>query len=75
MPKIGDVKTFLDILEGIGVIYSWEGTTLNFDSSNINNENLNFEKIKKIRSSIFLLSPLLHFFGNIKIPFPGGCSI
>ena len=75
MPKIGDVKTFLDILEGIGVIYSWEWTTLNFDSSNINNENLNFEKIKKIRSSIFLLSPLLHFFGNIKIPFPGGCSI
>ncbi|MDD2907946.1 MAG: UDP-N-acetylglucosamine 1-carboxyvinyltransferase [Candidatus Gracilibacteria bacterium] len=75
MPKIGDVQTFLDILEGIGVRYSWEGTTLNFDSSNINNENLNFEKIKKIRSSIFLLSPLLHFFGNIKIPFPGGCSI
>lgn len=30
MPKIGDVKTFLDILEGIGVIYSWEGTTLKF---------------------------------------------
>ncbi|MDD3144879.1 MAG: UDP-N-acetylglucosamine 1-carboxyvinyltransferase [Candidatus Gracilibacteria bacterium] len=75
MPKIGDVQTFLDILEGIGVKYSWEGTTLSFDSSNINNDNLNFEKIKKIRSSIFLLSPLLHFFGNIKIPFPGGCSI
>ncbi|NVP17106.1 UDP-N-acetylglucosamine 1-carboxyvinyltransferase [Candidatus Gracilibacteria bacterium] len=75
MPKIGDVKTFLDILEGIGVKYNWEGTTLNFDSSNITNQNLNFEKIKKIRSSIFLLSPLLHFFGSIKIPFPGGCSI
>ncbi len=75
MPKIGDVMTFLDILEWIWVKYSWEGTSLIFDSSNITNENLNFEKIKKIRSSIFLLSPLLHFFGSIKIPFPGWCKI
>lgn len=75
MPKIWDVKTFLDILEWIWVKYSWEGNSLLFDSSSINNKNLNFEKIKKIRSSIFLLSPLLHFFWNIKIPFPGWCSI
>lgn len=75
VPKIWDVMTFLDILEWIGVKYKWEWSTLHFDSSKITNENLNFEKIKKIRSSIFLLSPLLHFFGNIKIPFPGWCSI
>ncbi|MDD2871727.1 MAG: UDP-N-acetylglucosamine 1-carboxyvinyltransferase [Candidatus Gracilibacteria bacterium] len=75
VPKIGDVNTFLDILSGIGVKYNWEGTSLNLDTSNITNENLNFEKIKKIRSSIFLLSPLLYHFGDIKIPFPGGCSI
>ncbi len=75
VPKIGDVITFLDILEWIWVKYEWEWSTLHFDSTKITNENLNFEKIKKIRSSIFLLSPLLHFFGNIKIPFPGWCSI
>ena len=75
VPKIWDVNTFLDILEWIWVKYSWEWNTLFFDSSNITNENLNFEKIKKIRSSIFLLSPLLHFFWKIKIPFPGWCSI
>lgn len=75
VPKIGDVYTFLDILEGIWVKYKWKKDSLIFDSSNINNKNLNFEKIKKIRSSIFLLSPLLHFFWNIKIPFPWGCNI
>lgn len=75
MPKIWDVKTFLDILEWIWVNYNWDWTSLSFDSSSINNKNLNFEKIKKIRSSIFLLSPLLHFFWSIKIPFPWGCSI
>lgn len=75
VPKIWDVNTFLDILEWIWVQYSWEWTSLNLDSTNITNENLNFEKIKKIRSSIFLLSPLLYFFWDIKIPFPGWCSI
>lgn len=75
VPKIWDVNTFLEILEWIWVKYKWEWDSLNFDSSNITNENLNFEKIKKIRSSIFLLSPLLHFFWNIKIPFPGWCKI
>ncbi len=75
VPKIWDVNTFLEILAWIWVKYSWEGDSLIFDSSRITNENLHFEKIKKIRSSIFLLSPLLHFFWNIKIPFPWGCSI
>jgi UDP-N-acetylglucosamine 1-carboxyvinyltransferase len=31
--------------------------------------------LKKIRASIFLLAPLLHFFGNISMPLPGGCVI
>ena len=75
VPKIGDVKTFLDILENIWVVYSWEENTLFLDATNLNNDNLNFEKIKKIRSSIFLLSPLLYFFKSINIPFPGGCKI
>jgi len=75
VPKIWDVSTLLDILEWIWVKYKFENWVLDLDTSNLNQDNLDFEKIKKIRSSIFLLSPLLHFFGNIHIPFPGGCSI
>ncbi len=75
VPKIWDVNTFLDILEWIWVKYNWEWNSLNLDTTNITNKNLNFDKIKKIRSSIFLLSPLLHYFWDIKIPFPWGCSI
>ena len=75
VPKIGDVNTFLDILSGIWVKYFWEENSLILDSTSLNNDNLNFEKIKKIRSSIFLLSPLLYFFKSINIPFPGGCKI
>lgn len=75
VPKIWDVNTFLDILSWIWVKYNWEWNTLYLDTNNINNENLNFEKIKKIRSSIFLLSPMLYHFWKLKIPFPWWCSI
>lgn len=75
VPKIGDVMTFLEIMEELGASYSFEWNTLTLDTSNLDKDNLNLEKIKKIRASILLLSPLLFFFGNISIPFPGGCSI
>jgi len=75
MPNIWDVNTFLDIMSNIWVKYKFIGDTLEFDSSNISKDNLDLEKIKKIRASIFLLSPLLYFFWNISIPFPWGCNI
>ncbi|MDD3646144.1 MAG: UDP-N-acetylglucosamine 1-carboxyvinyltransferase [Candidatus Gracilibacteria bacterium] len=75
VPKINDVKVFLEIIQELGASYSFEGNTLTLDTSHLDVDNLNLEKIKKIRASILLLSPLLFFFGNISIPFPGGCSI
>lgn len=75
MPKIGDVMTFLEIMKDVWVQYQFEGNTLHFDSSNLKKDNLDIEKLKKIRASIFLLAPLLHFFGNISMPMPGGCVI
>jgi UDP-N-acetylglucosamine enolpyruvyl transferase len=41
------------------------------DTSNLDLTNFNADMIKKIRASILLLSPILHYFGNIEIPFPG----
>ena len=80
VPKIGDVVTLLEIIEDIWVVYEFvscdDGTNdLLLDSTDLHPGSLDYEKIKKIRSSIFLLSPLLHFFGSITMPFPGGCSI
>lgn len=75
MPKIWDVMTFLEIMWDIWVEYSFEWNTLYFDASHVTWENLHLEKIKKIRASIFLLSPLLHLFGKISMPFPWWCSI
>ncbi|MBW7954793.1 UDP-N-acetylglucosamine 1-carboxyvinyltransferase [Candidatus Gracilibacteria bacterium] len=75
IPKIGDVLTFLEIIKTLGVTYSFDENILNLDTTNLDIKNLNSEMIKKIRASILLLSPILHYFGNIEIPFPGGCNI
>lgn len=75
VPKIWDVLTFLNIIETLWCKYSFEWNKLFLDTSILNIENLNVDMIKKIRASILLLSPILHFFWNISIPFPWGCSI
>lgn len=75
VPKIGDVLTFLEIISTIGATSRFEGNTLYLDTTNLDISGMNVDMIKKIRASILLLSPILHYFGNISIPFPGGCSI
>lgn len=75
VPRIGDVFTFLEIIQTIGVVAKFEENTLFLDTSVLDVSQLNADMIKKIRASILLLSPILHYFGNIVIPFPGGCSI
>lgn len=75
VPRIWDVLTFLEIISTIWAEYSFDWDVLNLDTTNLDISNLDADMIKKIRASILLLSPLLHFFGNITIPFPGWCSI
>lgn len=76
VPDIADVRVFLEIMEEMWAIYNLsEEGILNLDTSKLNKDKLNLEKVKKIRASILLLSPLLFFFKDISIPFPGWCSI
>ncbi len=76
VPKIGDVLTFLEIIRELWAKVEFKDNwSLELNTKNLNINHLNLEKIKKIRASILLLSPILFFFKKIKIPFPGGCSI
>lgn len=75
MPHIWDVNTFLEIISTLWAKYTFKENTLNLDTSNLDTSKLNVDMIKKIRASILLLSPILHYFWNISIPFPWGCNI
>jgi len=74
-PLIWDVLTFVDILKGIWVKTSFDKNILSLDTTYLSLEDLNVDMIKKIRASILLLSPLVHYFWELKIPFPWGCNI
>ena len=75
VPRIGDVLTFLSIIESLGVDVQFKWNTLIMDSTNMSMENLNTELVKKIRVGIFLFPALLKRFRTLEIPFPGGCNI
>ncbi len=75
VPRIGDVLTFLEIISTIWAKYTFEENILLLDTTHLDISKMDVEMIKKIRASILLLSPILHYFWNISIPFPGGCSI
>ena len=75
VPRIGDVLTFLEIIESLGVDVHFENNTLKMNTENMSLTNLNRPLIKKIRVGIFLFPALLKRFGELEIPYPGGCNI
>ncbi len=75
VPKIGDVLTFLSIVESLGVIVTWNGNTVTYDTTHLSIDHIDRDKVKKIRVGIFLFPALLERLGALEIPFPGGCNI
>lgn len=75
VPEIGDVMTFLEIIKSLNVEVTFKNNTLTFDTTKMSMENLNRDLIKKIRVGIFLFPALLKRFGELSIPYPGGCNI
>lgn len=74
VPHIGDIESLLSIVKDLWVTYTFLENTLEIDSTHLSHD-LDGHKVQKIRGSIFLLSPILHFFQEINIPFPWGCSL
>ncbi len=75
VPEIWDVVTFIEILSEIWVKINFSNNILEIDSTEIKHTNFDLEKIKKIRVSILLLSPLLKRVWKISIPNPGWCNL
>jgi UDP-N-acetylglucosamine 1-carboxyvinyltransferase len=73
MPRIGDVLTMLEILQGIGVKVEWtDQETVVLDASKANSWHPNYALCAKVRASIMLLGPLLARFGQVELAPPGG---
>ena len=75
VPRIGDVFTFLSIIESLWVKVSFEWNTLEMDTTLMSMTHFEEEKIKKIRVGILLIPVLLDRFWEIDLPFPGWCNL
>ena len=74
-PAIADVRNMGEILTGLGCEVSREGEDLIIDAGPADRCEMPTGPAKELRSSIFLLGPMLGRFGRAVVAYPGGCDI
>ncbi|MFM9280674.1 UDP-N-acetylglucosamine 1-carboxyvinyltransferase [Paenibacillus jiagnxiensis] len=75
VPHLLDIKVMLGILEGLGCSTRHEQDTVTVDSSNLLSTDIPEDLMKQMRSSVFLMGPLLGRCGEVTVYQPGGCAI
>ncbi len=74
-PRLTDVENMVGLLKALGCRAKWDGDALLIDASSARTAELPEGLAGSIRSSVFLLGPLLGRFGAAEAPYPGGCDI
>ena len=75
VPDLADIHAMLDIIKSIGGSACYDKRTVTINCSNVIPSQIPRELTKKLRSSIFILGPILSRFQEAKISYPGGCEI
>ncbi|TCO79305.1 UDP-N-acetylglucosamine 1-carboxyvinyltransferase [Marinisporobacter balticus] len=71
-PNLSDVHAMIQILEAIGCKVDFQNAVLTVDSSTLSSHEIPEHLVREMRSSIFLMGPMLARCGKIKISYPGG---
>ena len=74
-PDIRDVHAMAGILETLGCACIWEDGTVRIQNGGLCRWEMPEGLSKQIRSSIFLLGPILGRMRRAMVPYPGGCEI
>lgn len=79
-PMIRDVSVMVEILRRLGCTVEEEnagptGRTLRIRSDGLMTPEVGADFTREMRSSIFLMGPLLARIGKLRISYPGGCAI
>jgi UDP-N-acetylglucosamine 1-carboxyvinyltransferase len=73
---VNDVNVLLESIAGIGAhVDRVDRHTVKINGSTIRDCSVEYEYIKKIRASYYLLGALLGKYNNASVPLPGGCNI
>ncbi len=75
LPDIEDIRCFYDCMTKMGVECEMiDKNTISIDSTNISSFTADYDSIKKIRASYYLIGVLLGRFKKAEVSFPGGCD-
>lgn len=74
-PALVDARNMLSILKTLGCRVETSGSDVILDASRAENHEMPEQLSKRLRSSIFMLGPLIGRFGRAKVSYPGGCEI
>lgn len=76
LPDVNDINVLLDAIEGIGAgIRRVDRHTVKVNGKNIDSVDIEYDYIKKIRASYYLLGALLGKYKHAEVALPGGCNI
>ncbi len=76
LPDVNDINVLLEAMAGIGaMIQRIDRHTVKINGSGIGDFSIEYDYIKKIRASYYLLGALLGKYNKAEVALPGGCNI
>ncbi len=82
VPKLADVVFMAELLKSFGVNVEWtpgqklgEGGTYRLQANRVRGSTAEYDIVRKMRASFFVLGPLVVRVGLAKVSLPGGCAI
>ncbi len=75
VPDLLDIRVMLNILRELGCHAEHVDGTVTVNAETVHTSHVPETLMRQMRSSIFLMGPLLARFGEVKVYQPGGCAI
>lgn len=76
LPDVNDINVLLDAIAGIGAsVRRIDRHTVSINGKGIRDFSIEYDYIKKIRASYYLLGALLGKYKHAEVALPGGCNI
>ena len=76
LPDVNDINVMLEAIEGIGaMVERIDRHTVKINGGTITDFNIDYDYIKKIRASYYLLGAMLGKYKKAEVALPGGCNI
>ncbi len=76
LPDVNDINVMLEAISGIGAtVQRVDRHTVRINGSGIGDLSIEYDYIKKIRASYYLLGALLGKYHKAEVALPGGCNI